>query len=117
MMKAAGIYEHPKLLWSQRFRLSADQLDQLLRDIRTHPGAVVVIDSLRSITASTGIDENSAQMATLVYDLKQTATDAGGTLVLVHHGNKIRHRSGGLLWSQRNYWRHERSHLHPSPRG
>ena len=91
MMKAAGIYEHPKLLWSQRFRLSADQLDQLLRDIRTHPGAVVVIDSLRSISASTGVDENSAQMATLVYDLKQTATDVGGTLVLVHHGSK----SGG----------------------
>lgn len=91
MMKAADIYNHPKLLWSQRFRLTADQLDQLLRDIKTHPGAVVVIDSLRSISTSTGVDENSAQMATLVYDLKQTATDAGGTLVLVHHGRK----SGG----------------------
>lgn len=91
MMKAAAIYEHPKLLWSQRFRLTADQLDQLLRDVKTHPGAVIVIDSLRSISTSTGVDENSAQMATLVYDLKQTAIDAGGTLVLVHHGSK----SGG----------------------
>ena len=91
MMKAAGIYDHPKLLWSQRFRLSADQLDQLLRDIKTHPRAVVIIDSLRSISASTGVDENSAQMATLVYDLKQTATDVGASLVLVHHGSK----SGG----------------------
>ena len=75
----------------RRFRSSADQLDQLLRDIKTHPGAVVIIDSLRSISASTGVDENSAQMATLVYDLKQTATDVGATLVLVHHGSK----SGG----------------------
>jgi len=68
--------------------LTEDQLDQLLTDIKQRPGVVVVIDSLRSITRSTGICENDQQMGNLVYDLKQVTTDAGGTLLLVHHGNK-----------------------------
>lgn len=88
MLKAAGIYDHPRLHWSQRMRLTEDQLDSLLADIRAHQGAIVVIDSLRSITRSAGISENDQAMGNLVYDLKQVTTDVGGTLLLVHHGNK-----------------------------
>lgn len=88
MLKAAGIYDHPRLHWSQRMRLTEDQLDALLADIRSHQGAIVVIDSLRSITRSAGISENDQAMGNLVYDLKQVTTDVGGTLLLVHHGNK-----------------------------
>lgn len=88
MLKAAGIYDHPRLYWSQRMRLTEDQLDALLADIRAHQGAIVVIDSLRSITRSAGISENDQAMGNLVYDLKQVTTDVGGTLLLVHHGNK-----------------------------
>ena len=88
MLKAAGIYDHPRLHWSQRMRLTEDQLDALLADIRAHQGAIVVIDSLRSITRSAGISENDQAMGNLVYDLKQVTTDVGGTLLLVHHGNK-----------------------------
>ena len=88
MLEAAGIYDHPRLLWSQRFRLTEEQLDQLLNDIKNNPGAFVVVDSLRSITRSSGAKENDAEMGMLVYDLKQSVIDAGGSLMLVHHGNK-----------------------------
>ena len=88
MLKSAGIYEHPKLHWSQRMRLTEKQLDALLDDIKSHQGAIVVIDSLRSITRSSGVSENDQSMGNLVYDLKQVTTDIGGTLLLVHHGNK-----------------------------
>ena len=88
MLETAGLYEHPRLLWSQRFRLTEEQLDQLLSDIKTNPGAFVVVDSLRSITRSSGAKENDAEMGMLVYDLKQSVIDAGGSLLLVHHGNK-----------------------------
>ena len=88
MLKVAGIYVNPRLHWSQRMRLTEDQLDALLADIRAHQGAIVVIDSLRSITRSSGISENDQSMGNLVYDLKQVTTDVGGTLLLVHHGNK-----------------------------
>jgi hypothetical protein len=88
MLEAAGLYNHPRLLWSQRFRLTEEQLDQLLSDIKSNPGAFVVIDSLRSITRSSGAKENDAEMGMLVYDLKQSVIDAGGSLLLVHHGNK-----------------------------
>jgi len=88
MLETAGLYEHPRLLWSQRFRLTEEQLDQLLNDIKNNPGAFVVVDSLRSITRSSGAKENDAEMGMLVYDLKQSVIDAGGSLLLVHHGNK-----------------------------
>ena len=88
MLVAAGLYEHPRLLWSQRFRLTEEQLDQLLCDIKDNPGALVVVDSLRSITRSSGAKENDAEMGMLVYDLKQSVIDAGASLLLVHHGNK-----------------------------
>lgn len=63
-------------------------LDGLLKTIEANPGAVVVMDSLRSVTRSTGIDENSPEIGPLLYDLKTAVTDAGGTLMLVHHCNK-----------------------------
>ena len=46
------------------------------------------MDSLRSVTRSTGIDENSPEIGPLLYDLKTAVTDAGGTLMLIHHCNK-----------------------------
>lgn len=90
MLETAGLYEHPRLLWSQRFRLTEEQLDRCLADIKNNPGAFVVIDSLRSITRSSGAKENDAEMGMLLYDLKQSVVDAGGSLLLVHHGNKDR---------------------------
>lgn len=88
MFRNAGIMEHERLLWSPTFRMDEEQLDRLLNDIKAHPGAVVVIDSLRSTTTSTGLDENTQEMGTLVYDLKRAAIEAGGTLMLIHHGSK-----------------------------
>lgn len=88
MFRKAGIMEHERLLWSPTFRMDEEQLDRLLTDIKAHPGAVVVIDSLRSTTTSTGVDENTQEMGTLVYDLKRAAIEAGGTLMLIHHGSK-----------------------------
>jgi hypothetical protein len=90
MLETAGLYDHPRLLWSQRFRLTEEQLDRCLADIKNNPGAFVVIDSLRSITRSSGAKENDAEMGMLLYDLKQSVVDAGGSLLLVHHGNKDR---------------------------
>lgn len=88
MFRKAEIMEHERLLWSPTFRMDEEQLDRLLSDIKAHPGAVVVIDSLRSTTTSTGVDENTQEMGTLVYDLKRAAIEAGGTLMLIHHGSK-----------------------------
>lgn len=88
MLEAAKIWDHPGLIWSRRFRMTERNLDGLLKTIEANPGAVVVMDSLRSITRSTGIDENSPEIGPLLYDLKTAVTDAGGTLMLVHHCNK-----------------------------
>ena len=88
MLQAAGIWEHPRLIWSRRFRMNERNLDGLMGTIKDNPGAVVVFDSLRSITRSTGIDENSPEMGELLYDLKGVVLDNGGSLALVHHCSK-----------------------------
>lgn len=88
MLQQLEIWDHPRLIWSRRFRVTQRNIDKLLACIAEHPGAVVVIDSLRSVTRSCGFDENSPEMGCLIYDLKTSVVDAGGTLVMVHHCNK-----------------------------
>ncbi|MCP9838354.1 AAA family ATPase [Cyanobium sp. N.Huapi 1H5] len=82
------IWDHPLLLWVRRFRVTEDDLDQLQGAIKAHPGAVVIIDSLRSITRSCPFGENDPEIGALVYDLKTGVMDAGGSLLLIHHCNK-----------------------------
>lgn len=82
------IFDHPKLIWSRRFRLTETDIDGLLATIKVNPGAIVIIDSLRSISRSLPHGENDCEMGSVIYDLKSEITDAGGSLLLVHHCNK-----------------------------
>ena len=88
MMKAAGIYEHPNLYWSKKFRYTESELNKLLLDIKYYENPIVIKDSFRSITRSTGLKENDAATGVILYDLKQAITEAGGTFILLHHCNK-----------------------------
>ena len=67
MLNDAGIYHHPNLIWSRRFRTTEKQLDALLKTIAAYPDCLVIPDSLRSITRSTGVLENDVQMGMLLY--------------------------------------------------
>jgi hypothetical protein len=87
-MRQLGIEDHQSLLWSRRFRLTEQDLDKLLADVAQQPGAVVIIDSLRSVARALPHGENDAEIGAVIYDLKAAVTDAGGSLLLVHHCNK-----------------------------
>jgi Fe2+ or Zn2+ uptake regulation protein len=88
MLSAAGIWDHDDLVWSQNFRLTETNIDALLKTIEANPGALVVIDSLRSIGRDMQHGENDPEIGAVLYDLKQAVMDAGGTLLLIHHCNK-----------------------------
>jgi hypothetical protein len=88
MLTALGIWTHPRLVTSDNFRLTEPDLDALLEAIKANPGALVVIDSLRSIGRSLQHGENDPEIGATLYDLKQSVIDAGGTLLLIHHCNK-----------------------------
>lgn len=88
MLSALDLWQHPDLHWSRHFRLNERDLDGLLGAIKSNPGALVVIDSLRSISRCLQHGENDPEIGATLYDLKQAVTDAGGTLLLVHHCNK-----------------------------
>jgi hypothetical protein len=102
MLQQLGIWDHPLLLWSRRFRATEANLDALLTCLAEHPGAVVILDSLRSITRSFCFGENDPEMGSLIYDLKHQVTDAGGTLLLIHHCNKANDTTGTEALSGHN---------------
>ncbi len=88
MLMQQGLWDHERLLWSSKFRLDEQQLDLLLDDIKANPGAVVVVDSLRSISRALTSNENDAALGVLLYDLKGAVMAAGGTLLMIHHASK-----------------------------
>ncbi|MCP9786789.1 AAA family ATPase [Cyanobium sp. N5-Cardenillas] len=88
MLEAVGAYHHPFLTWSRNFRLNERDLDALLRTIGSLPGALIVLDSLRSIGRNLQHGENDPEIGATLYDLKQAVIDSGSTLLLVHHCNK-----------------------------
>ncbi len=102
MLQQLGIWDHPLLLWSRRFRVTEANLDALLACLAEHPGAVVILDSLRSITRSCCFGENDPEMGSLIYDLKHQVIDAGGTLLLIHHCNKANDTTGTEALSGHN---------------
>lgn len=102
MLQQLGIYGHPGLIWSRRFRITERNLSKLLGTIAANPGAVVILDSLRSISRSSAFAENDPEMGSIVYDLKETVVDAGGTLVLIHHCNKANDTTGTEALSGHN---------------
>jgi Fe2+ or Zn2+ uptake regulation protein len=87
-MDQLGIFDHPQLIWSRRFRLTESDLDRLLADVRRNPGALVIIDSLRSVSRGLEQAENDPEIGAVIYDLKAAVMDAGGSVLLVHHCNK-----------------------------
>lgn len=87
-LESLGVWHHPQLFWSRHFRLTETDLDALMQAIREHPGALVILDSLRSIGRSNAAGENDPEMGALLYDLKAAVIKEGGTLLLIHHCNK-----------------------------
>ena len=88
MLTALDLWNHPRLIWSEHFRLTETDLQALLDAIKANPGALVVLDSLRSIGRALQHGENDPEIGATLYDLKQAVTEAGGTLLLIHHCNK-----------------------------
>ena len=88
MLLKAGIYHHEDLIISEKFRLTTDQLDEVLKLIRIYPDAIVIFDSLRSITVSSSVEENNSLMGMLLYDLKNQCIKAQSTLLVIHHANR-----------------------------
>jgi len=94
MMQAAGIYEHPNLYWSKKFRYTENDINRVLKDIKTFDEPIVILDSFRSTTRTTGVRENDQEAGMILYDLKHAITEEGGTFILLHHANKDNNNVG-----------------------
>ena len=67
---------------------SIDDLDTLELWIAEHRADIVMIDSLRMASKSTGVDENSQAFAAPVYDLQSRLSMLKVSGYLIHHFNK-----------------------------
>lgn len=76
--------------------LNADGFSRIKTLCQEHPGALVILDSLRSCTRNLGIDENSAEASDLLYQLGEVVTDGGGTALVAHHAPKGIIRDGSV---------------------
>ena len=94
MMQAADIYKHPNLYWSKKFRYTEKDINRVLEDIKRFDEPVVILDSFRSATRTTGVRENDQEAGMILYDLKHAITEAGGTFILLHHANKDNNNVG-----------------------
>ena len=94
MMQAAGIYEHPNLYWSKKCRYTENDINRVLKDINTFDEPIVILDSFRSTTRTTGVRENEQEAGMILYDLKHAITEEGGTFILLHHANKDNNNVG-----------------------
>jgi KaiC/GvpD/RAD55 family RecA-like ATPase len=67
------------------------ELEAKLEDFRPD---LVIIDSLKRITAGREISENSAEFADVVYQLKELLGRYGAAGILIHHSNKSQEAVG-----------------------
>ena len=88
MLQALQVWDHYNLHWSRHFRFTEPDIEALLAAIKANPGALIVMDSLRSVSRSLPAGENDPEIGAYLYDLKQAVIDAGGSLLLIHHCNK-----------------------------
>ena len=88
MLQALQVWDHYNLHWSRHFRFTEADIEALLAAIKANPGALIVMDSLRSVSRSLPAGENDPEIGAYLYDLKQAVIDAGGSLLLIHHCNK-----------------------------
>ena len=68
-----------------------DALEAKLEDFRPD---LVIIDSLKRITAGREISENSAEFADVLYTLKELIGRYGAASILIHHSNKNQDATG-----------------------
>ena len=88
MLQQLKVWDHPLLMWSRHFRLNDRDVDAMLETIKANPGALVVVDSLRSVSRSLPAGENDPEIGAYLYDLKAAVIEAGGSLIVIHHCSK-----------------------------
>jgi RecA-family ATPase len=67
---------------------SIGQLNDLEAKLEDFRPDLVIIDSLKRITAGREISENSAEFADAIYQLKELTGKYGASCILIHHTNK-----------------------------
>jgi len=70
--------------------LDPEGIERLGEEIRTHPGALVILDSYSAATRPLGLEEASAEFAMPLVELIEVLEPHQATLLVIHHAGKAR---------------------------
>jgi len=91
-LQELGIRRHPRLTISPNFALTEEHLDQVyavMDDAKAKGEHLwIILDSLTSTTRACGIDENSPDIAEVIYDWGDQVAARGHTSTVIHHMSK-----------------------------
>lgn len=91
-LQELGIRRHPGLTISPNFALTEEHLDQVyavMDDAKAKGEHLwIILDSLTSTTRACGIDENSPDIAEVIYDWGDQVAARGHTSTVIHHMSK-----------------------------
>lgn len=92
----AALFRHSAIQRAETFSFSEEHLDKLLSAVPEHDwkDTLIIIDSLRSTSRGSGIDENSPMIADIIYDLQASLCKLGATILIIHHSKKGAEEAG-----------------------
>lgn len=77
-------------LWSQGsgIQLNDEGIDKIISECKKRPNSLLLVDTLRSVTAQMGLDENKTEISAPIRKLQDATEDYGVTGVMLHHTTK-----------------------------
>ena len=77
-------------LWAQGtgIQLNEEGIDRIVKECKKRPNALILIDTLRSVTAQMGLDENKTEIQGPIRRIQDATADYGVTGVFLHHTTK-----------------------------
>lgn len=70
------------------FRLDSDGIDKIVNHCKESPGLVILMDSLTTVMAGLGYDENRPQYVEPLEQLMDAIAPYNATLIVIHHSKK-----------------------------
>jgi len=77
-------------LWAQGtgIQLNEEGIERIVKECEKRPNALILIDTLRSVTSQMGLDENKTEIQAPIRRIQDATADLGVTGVFLHHTTK-----------------------------
>jgi len=77
-------------LWAQGtgIQLNEEGIERIVKECEKRPNALILVDTLRSVTAQMGLDENKTEIQAPIRRIQDATAEHGVTGIFLHHTTK-----------------------------